>query len=90
MEKEYTLEEALEEIKTIKNLGTSGIVPRWKAIDKVVEVVENSISKDEIRKIINKNSYINSKGNRMFPEDCYENFCKDIVKLLNFKIIEDK
>lgn len=55
MEKEYTLEEALEEIEHIKELGTSGIVPSWKAIDKVVEVAKNSISKDKVKEVF---SYI--------------------------------
>ncbi len=46
------LEEAIKEIEEIKNLGTSGIVPRWKPIDILLKHVKNSVSKEVIEKKI--------------------------------------
>lgn len=40
---DITVEEALKEIETIKKLNTSGIVPCWKAINKVLEDRERKI-----------------------------------------------
>lgn len=59
-------------------------------IETVLQELENSINKDRLKEIINKYSYICSDGYTMMPKDCYENCIKDIIKLVNFKLLEDK
>ena len=46
------VEEAIEEIEAIENFGTSGIVPRWKPINILVNHAKNSIPKEKIEKKI--------------------------------------
>lgn len=59
-------------------------------INELKNKLDNSISKDKLKEIINKYSYICSDGHTMMPKDCYENCVKDIIKLVNFKLLEDK
>lgn len=88
MEKEYTLEEALEEIEHIKELGTSGIVPRWKAINKVVEEVGHSISKDKAEKVFS-NMQNNICGNDEYlgNRQCIE---LELLEKIKKELLEDK
>lgn len=61
-----------------------------KTINELKNKLDNSISKDKLKEIINKYSYICLDGHTMMPKDCYENCIKDIIKLVNFKLLEDK
>ena len=67
-----------------------------KYLDKLVKVleqyknrIENSISKDKVKEIINKYSYENGKGGYYMSSECYKNFIKEIVGLVGYDFKEE-
>lgn len=74
-----------EKAKSIENLLNAYIHEKV-AKEEVEELLENSISEDKIKEIINKYSYKNKEGTLTIPEECYDFFIKDIIKLVGGKI----
>lgn len=59
-------------------------------IETVLQELEDSISKEKVREIINKYSYVDKDGHSFMPEECSLNCIKEIIELVNFKLLEDK
>ena len=71
------IEEAIKEIEYAKSFGTSGVTPRWEAIDTVL---------NELEKLIEENKYYKNK----FEIVQTDNLPKDVQFVIYTKEVFDK